>query len=88
VKYHCSLHNHDADWPDSPCPVCAENATRLDLTEETPMTVNENEMEKRGVVVTEKEKTAHEQIKKQAGTVTGRIPTDKPNKANAPKKDE
>lgn len=42
-------------------------------------------MEKRAVVETTKEKTAHKKIEKKAGTVTGRTPSGKPNQANAPK---
>ena len=46
-------------------------------------------MEKRGVVETEHEKNANQEVKKKyGGTKTGRMPTDKPNQANTPKADK
>lgn len=53
------------------------------------MTEKTEGMEKYGVVKTEKEKTAHEQIKKEfEGTKSGRIPTNKPNKVDPPKEEK
>ena len=30
--YRCPLHQKSGEWPDNPCPVCASNALKLDLS--------------------------------------------------------
>jgi hypothetical protein len=63
--------------------------SKEDILEGPAPTITEEDimsMEKRGVVNTEAEKKAHEQAKKKLGqTNSGRLPSGKPNQANAPK---
>ena len=71
------------------CEVCGTSFRGLfhcqSISNITPIKEDIMSMEKRAVVETSKEKTAHKKIEKKAGTVTGRTPSGKPNQANAPK---